>query len=231
MRNGNEKPEGLRPGMHVDLIVSTDFFKERIDVRRSTIYSMEGNRIILSQTAEPLTASCIGQKMDITFLSGSGNRQVRLGLAANLNAFSKDYKLLSGDIVPALIMKAEDQALTKYNLRMYHRVKPIPKSDIRLIVEGRSVPLSNLSIGGLCYVYPFDAHVKSGNRLSARLEIGGTIFRVDVKVLRIWTTPELKRNGHKFVSVEFANADKRMESFLSGKVLEIERELRSRGLE
>ncbi len=224
---------GLRPGMSVDIIISLDMLREKADVRGSIIYDMEeGGRIILSQTTPAMTGSQLGKEMDITFLRRGPDGPTRLGTAAKLAQIIPAYRLNPTNTVPAVLMLARPrQGLKKYNLRMFHRVSPDSRSGIRCRLGSRQSPIINISIGGICVTHPADNSLRTGKVVSARIEIDGTEFAVDARIVRTWSTPELRKNKLEYVSAEFLNTDRTLNSALSGKVLEIERERLSRRME
>jgi len=223
----------LRPGQAVDILVHQDALYGRADVRRSIIYDItKGDKIILSQTTPALASYHLGNSMDITFVHKGKEGPVRLGVNAKLMEIIKEFQLFSNEKVPALLMVGRtDRGLKTYDLRMFHRVKPGPMNRVRFILNDSEWPLINLSIGGLSFNHASQQPLEVGKTYPALIEIDGTGYAVDVKIIRIWAAPDPKRSRFESVSVQFVNADRRLEFVLGGKVFEIEREQLSRGLE
>ncbi|HRR42154.1 MAG TPA: hypothetical protein P5244_13040 [Syntrophales bacterium] len=223
----------LRPGQAVDILVNQDALYDRADVRRSIVYDMtKEGKIILSQTTPALASYHIGNSMDITFVHKGQEGPVRLGVNAKLTEIIKEFQLHSNEKVPALLMVGRtDRGLKTYDLRMFHRVKPGPMSRVRFILNDSEWPLMNLSIGGPSFNHASQQPLEVGKTYPAFIEIDGTGYAVDVKIIRVWTVPDPQRSRFQSVSAQFVNADRRLEFVLGGKVFEIEREQLSRGLE
>ena len=223
----------LRPGQSVDILVNQDTLHDRTDVRRSIIYDMtEGDKIILSQTTPALASYHVGNVMDITFVHKGKEGPVRLGVNAKLMEIIKEFQLNSNEKVPALLMTGRtDRGLKTYNLRMFHRVKPGPLSRVRFILQNREWPVIDLSIGGLSFNHAVQEPLDSGRTYPARIEIDGTGYAVEVKIIRILSPPPIQKSRFESVSAQFVKMDKQLNFVLGGKVLGIEREQLSRGLE
>ncbi len=223
----------LRPGMSVDIIVGLDTLREKADVRGSIVYDVEeGGKIFLSQTIPAMTETQLGKEMAITFLLGGPDGPTRFGTAASVAQIIPDYPLTAKSTVPAVLMLARPrQDLKKYDLRMFHRVSPDSRSGIRFSLNNRPAPIINLSIGGVCVTHPEDSSMEAGKVVPAQLEIDGKVFPVNARILRTWSTPDLRKNKLEYISAEFVDMEMQLNSALGGKILEIERERLSHRME
>ncbi|MFB3925126.1 MAG: PilZ domain-containing protein [Syntrophales bacterium] len=235
MREKMKKTPEIRPGTHVDMIISIDYEKETADVRRSVVYEIINERqFIISQTDPPLAGYHIGRDMAVTFLARGEKGPVRPGFSAKLTGIIKDYKLSSGESVQALAMTRNSGKNNAglYNLRMLHRVKPVAGSDLEITIMGTQANLIDISISGARISFKADSlteSVEAGRIVDIAVRVNRESFRLKARVVRMWHIPG---EAHlRFAAVHFVDADKRLNYLLGGKVLEIERKILSRGLE
>ena len=222
----------LESGMSIALVVESDMANDRSDIRRSIVYDIaEGNRIILSQTTPPIASYHLNRSMEVTFLNRSQGRPTRFGITAKLLEIVKEYKLYSDKFVPALLMKCSMRGFSKVDLRMFYRVTPTPTHRIKFFLDGKELTLMELSLGNVCFIHGLDNPIDIGRYFKAQIEIDGSEYDVDIKIIRTWSNPDLRKNGLGYVAAQFMSPEKQLNFVLGGKVLEIERELLSRGLE
>ena len=89
----------------------------------------------------------------------------------------------------------------------------------------------DISIGGAQFTYPKRYIFRSGDEVPCSLIIGTTIFNVDAKVRSVRTPSEEAANKNiQYVAVEFNHDNKQMDTQLSKAILDIERDLLSKGM-
>ena len=106
------------PGSNVDIVLDYDWLREKIDVRRATVYDLNDERILLSQTAPPTARYNIGKKVKLTdtFQLLHDNFGLEPSIAKNIAA-----RLAGGDnltVAPTVTPVAEKSVsrLPRYKL-------------------------------------------------------------------------------------------------------------------
>jgi hypothetical protein len=226
------KTPDIRPGMSVDIVLDMDDLKETIDVRRSLVYEVDGNTLIMSQTTPALSRRHLGKKLIVTFLSNGENGPVRSGCFAKRIEFDGTYKLFSGVVVDAIALVRTTAIKRDFlNLRMHHRLNPGPKSGIEITIGKIPVNIIDISIGGAKFSYDNAETLEAGATVDAAVSIDDETFRLRAKVLRAWSSQNYStRELTHYGVVHFEGVNRRLNFLLGGKIFAIERERMSRGL-
>jgi len=220
----------LRPGSKADIVVEIDYKKEKIDVRRSLIYDIIDENIILSQTTPPVTSHYIDRKVMVTYLIRVDNEQVRYGFEGTVSGIIRDYRLTSSESVSAFIVTKQNNPV-QFNVRMHFRVKPGIDSGLSLSIAGEKMTIVDISIGGAKVTHRSISNIEARSHVEAVLTIDGEEFPVDALILRLWQTVASKRTpAIEFIVMKFLTLDSGIESTLAKKIREIERQNRLKEL-
>ncbi len=225
MDHASDELKDIRPGLQVDIVVSTDYKKEITDVRRAIIYETENNRLILSQTNPAFTRFYLNRDMVITYLTQKDGKMIRVGVFGKLVDFIL-YRVVSKEMVQSLVMKLKSGAELQ-NLRMHFRVRPTSDQDISIYFDNERVNIIDISVGGAMLSRRRGRYVKPTDHVKMKMVVEGERFDIEVAVVRVWSPP-MERHGLEYISVQFLNLDKRLNYLLGGKIFKIERESRSR---
>lgn len=218
-----EKTLLVRPGSKADIVVNIDYMKEVIDVRRSVIYDLIDENIILSQTTPPISSLYIDKDVAVTYLVRENNEHVRYGVYGKVVELLKDYELASSDTVPALVIRKNGEP-EKYNVRMHFRVKLGLDRDLALSLEGESVNIVDISIGGVKINHRTNFNMQPRTLTKGILTIDGEDFVFQARVMRVWKTPASKKaDSMEFMALKFISLNIRLENILGKKIREIER--------
>jgi hypothetical protein len=141
----------IHPGSSVDLILNLDSLKEETrSVRRATVYDVEGDQYILSQTTPAIRKSDLGKSVNITSLIRRGDQRVRCGFFGKLVDIIIDYQLNSHKTVLALTV-LRTSPIETYNLRLHYRVIPGKEWSKRIEVDSMPINLIDISLGGTLF--------------------------------------------------------------------------------
>jgi hypothetical protein len=213
----------LRPGLKVDIVVTTDYIKEITDVRRAVIYETEHNKIILSQTNPPLTRFYLNRGMAITYLAKTAGGLMRRGGVFGKMTDLISYRLASSEKVHAITMMLKSGAELQ-NLRMHFRVRPSSDQNLLIYLREERFNIIDISIGGALLCHGEANPIKPHTRLQFSIIIDGEKFDTEADVLRAWSPYMGKKQEVEYVSIKFLKMDKRLNYLLGGKIFNIQRE-------
>jgi hypothetical protein len=225
----------LKPGLSLSLVVKTDLIREINDIRTSTLHDMNGKNLIVAQPDPELSAIRENHSLIVSFLNLERGRMIRYGFKARIVEFLKEYQLSSSQKAPAIIL--QQHSLPKpYDLRMFYRIHPPSNCGLEISVYSQPLGIINISIGGTLISatrsqdreFLFEA----GRSIKVTLTIEENQFPLEAQIKRI-SYPENPKKGHElvFIALQFINRDQELDRVLSLKIFEIQRELRSKGLE
>ena len=220
----------ISQGSNVDVVVDFDWSEEIIDVRSATVYDLDDQRIILSQTS-PTTATYnnIGKEVKVTYLAKEKDSPARYCITGKLVEIVSDYKLPGSETGEALIIIRES-GYERFNLRLYYRLKPPTDSGIVLFLNEEEVNIIDISIGGSKFTHRKDHPVKLKETLKLILQVNEQSLDVEAQVVRILPVSGRMARKLETVAVQFLNLDRKMKELLSKKIRDIEREMRYREL-
>ena len=66
--------DSFKPGLNVNIVVDQVVEKDKSDVRKSSIYDISGDRVIVAQTDPPITRTSLQKTMLITYLAMEKNK-------------------------------------------------------------------------------------------------------------------------------------------------------------
>lgn len=160
----------LRPRDAILLVVSQDLIRERIDVRRSQVYDVFPERLLVAQTAPPLSEEKLGARIEAVFVPLGQTTPHPLGFESSILALVPDYPLEGGQTVQALAIAPPQKAPEPTNLRMHCRFPANDELGLSVKIKG-SAParLMDISAGGMFVFFPGQSGFAVGQRLSYRL--------------------------------------------------------------
>jgi hypothetical protein len=220
----------LKAGASLDIVFENEIMKSNAHCLKAVVYDYEKDLITISQTAPALDRTFLDRRILVTFLVNIERRVLRFGFPARLIDHITNYQISSGTNVEALIIKkyAEPESV---DFRLYFRVRIPSESDLSLFFKEEKVNLMDISIGGAKFTYPKRYIFRSADEVTCTLIIGTTIFNVNAKVRSVKTPSEAAANKNiQYVAVEFNHDDKQMDAQLSKAILDIERDLLSKGM-
>jgi hypothetical protein len=123
----------IGPGASVQFIVEIDLRTERIDVRDSTVFDVDGERLVLAQTQPAIKDSKLRKEITVTYLEEEKDGPVRYGLPAVITGFTGYDDLMLRRKVGAVAVRKRGDPIP-YDLRRYYRVVPTSRSDLTIVI-------------------------------------------------------------------------------------------------
>lgn len=220
----------IRPGVSADLIFEGDETKQSMPRMQTMIYSVAERCMILSQTTPPIADARLGKRLLVTFLEASEGTILRYGFWARLKGF-KDYELTPSQRVPVLVVEQETEP-KKYNLRMNFRIKPMINRGLTAFIQGLSVTIVDISVGGVRISTKNDLPFKAHDTIKVTIGVDDSKFDVEGRVIRAWSARTAGGVGHQsYASIQFLDNQAARESLLSRKIILLERELLAHGVQ
>jgi len=208
----------IRPGASVQLVVEVDLRAERLDVRNSTVYDTDKERLVVAQTEPAIKTSKLHKEITITYLEEEKDRSVRYGFLAIVTGFIDYDDLASARRVGAVAVRKRGDPVP-YDLRRFYRVVPTSRSGVDMSIRTKRVNVIDISLGGVRFTYDADGlELYANSVVEVRLDIGGIIRRTDATIARAW-----KGEALSFAAAEFVNLTRVFDQELSLKIREIER--------
>lgn len=220
----------LKAGGRVDIVFENEIMKSNAHYLKAVVYDYEKDLITISQTSPALNRTFLDRRILVTFLVSIDRHVLRFGFPARLIDCITDYQISSGNNVEALIIKkfAEPEPV---DFRLYFRVRVPSESDLSFFFKEEKVNLLDISIGGAKFSYPKKYIFRSGDLMICRLIIGTAIFNVNAKVRSVRaSSAEAAIRNLQYVSVEFNHDNKQMDAQLGKAIVDIERNLLSKGM-
>jgi len=128
------------------------------------------------------------------------------------------FKLHSTGIVSAertasLVVREEGRKPTAENRRLNFRVKPPPNCGLSVSLQGMSIAIVDIALGGMCISISHDIFLRHGENMTLTICIDDRQFNVLSKVIRVWFT-----QSQYFASLQFLGASASWESLLGEEV-------------
>mgnify|MGYP001378634425 CR=1 FL=1 len=220
----------VRPGVTADILFEGDETKPQVSPLRAMIYSVTEKRLILSQTAPPVSDARLGKRFLITFLQESEGTIHRYGVWARLKGIA-DYELTPSQRVPALSLERESEP-RKHNLRMNFRIKPPLNRGLSASVQGAPVAIVDISVGGIRISSRNSFPFKAQELVKITIAVDNGKFEVQARVIRTWQS-RVAGAGQllSYASMQFLDNQAARESLLSKKIILLERELLAHGVQ
>jgi hypothetical protein len=225
----------LKPGLSIRLVVRTDLIREIHDIRTSIIHDYKGKRLIIAQPDPALSAIRLNKTITISFLNIEQGKPVRYGFQARIIEILKEYQLSSSQTAPAIVLQQETIP-EHYNLRMFFRIQPPSNCGVEISIFGQPIGIINISIGGALISATRSQHTEFnfeiGKTINLTLTLDDQQFDLKAQIKRI-SYPDNQRWGHEliFIALQFEKRTQEFDRILGGKLLDIQRELHSKGLE
>lgn len=221
--------------MSISLVVTADLVREIRDIRTSILHDIEGKRLIIAQPDPALSAIRLNKTITISFLNMEQGKPVRYGFQARIIEFIKEYQLSSSQTAQAVVLQ-QKTIPEPYNLRMFYRVQPPTDCGFEISIFGQPIRIINISIGGALISATRSQNVELnfeiGQTIHLTLIIDDQQFILKALIKRI-SYPDNQRWGREiiFIALQFENRTQELDRILGAKLLDIQRELHSKGLE
>ena len=221
----------LRPGSAVDIVLRVDFYREVMDVRRAMVYDTDGSIFVVSRPSPDFKREDVGRRCVITFVVRQNEFKNRYGIPAEIVELRENYPIRQGLAVQAVVLQALG-AVEPFNLRMAYRVRPPITSGIALQIDGQRVSILDISTGGARFLSSVRPPLQFRQRVEVVLHLDETAHAFHAFVVRTKDPgPQCPVRGAQEVAVQFSGMEKRVRELLAKKILQIDRELRAKGLE
>jgi hypothetical protein len=212
--------KAIRPGLNIRVVTDIDPFKETISVRPSTIYDVNGERLIIAQTEPRIVRT--DHEVVVTYLTNHKEEQ-RRGFPAQI-ADIIQYELAGGQMVEALVALRKG-APGPYSVRMFHRVEPADDIPLRLFINGIHVQIVDISLRGARFRHNGELPPEAGTAVKVSIDIGPRSYDFEGHITRRWDDEDfLVRRQSTFASVEFVTLGGAAERALLHRLREIERD-------
>lgn len=221
----------LRPGTAVDIVLRVDFYREVMDVRRAMVYDTDGATLVVSRPSPDLKPEHMGRRCTVTFVVRENEFKNRYGVPAEIVELRENYAIRKGTTVQALILRALG-GVEPFNLRMAYRVRPPITSGIGLEIDGQRVSILDISTGGARFLSSVRPPLQFRQRVEVVLHLDEAAHAFHAFVVRTQDpSSHSPLRGAQEVAVQFSGMEKRVREQLAKKILQIDRELRAKGLE
>ena len=225
----------LKPGLPISLIVNTNLIREINDIRTSIIYNIMGKKFIIAQTDPAISTVQQNDTITVSFLTDEKDNPARYGFQVKIVDFIKEYQLPSSQTVPAIEV-LQKTALEYYNLRMFYRIQPPSDFGLLMSIFEQPVNIIDISLGGAIVGASSGPdpgfNLETGNILKITLTIDEQDYGLEALIKRIFFPEDKKWSRDlRFVALEFCSRPPELDRAIGEKILSIQRELRSKGLE
>lgn len=219
----------IKPGIHVDLILNSDYQSSNSRMFKATVYDVLDRKIIISQCVPPLTDGHLGKTFVVTYCVREGGQTERYGCLAKVTNFTQDYEIASREQVETLVLERKSEP-EQMNVRLSFRIRPTLDSSLSLYHRGSKLNLIDISLGGAQFSYDAVPSPKPNDTIRLKLKIDQNAFEVDARVVRSWLSSLAGWNRKiNCVAVSFPTGNRNMERLLSNKIMMIERQRLAEG--
>jgi hypothetical protein len=213
----------IKSGIFGEILFEDSANQDRISGIPSLIYSVEDQRILLSQTSPPIATDDLGKRITLTYLDDNEGAPVRYRVRARLTGFT-DHEIAPSQWAPALVIERETHP-EACNLRTSYRIKPAQNKGLTVSLRGTPVEIVDISEGGVCIGWKGDLPLKPRDTLKLTISIDKRAFDVESRVVRI-NSPQTAAGAagkRQFVSFQFLGSQAARENLLGGKIFQLER--------
>jgi len=213
----------IKPGISGEILFEEAGSQERSVGFPTTVYSVSERRILLAQTAPPLSAADLGRDLVFTYVIRKESNPARYRFGARMVGFS-DHGIAPSQRVPALVIE-RTSAPEPCNLRMNFRIKPSAERGLAVLLGGMPVVIVDISEGGVCVRLKGEMTLKPQDMVRLTISVDGRSFDVDSRVVRI-CAPQAAAGTvslQQFVSFQFLGSQAARENILGGKLFKLER--------
>ena len=199
-----------RPGQPIDLVLSVDLVRDRIDVRPSVIRDRNPEQsLVVAQTNPPTPDSKIGEVIEASFLVRSGADRVpkRWGFQTKLLEIFPAPETSPDRIQGSLIIGYPKEGFRETSVRLHYRVCPAQHHGLSLrfpLDKDAVCYLIDISLGGMLLSMEGGGPVANGQQVSVILDIQETSLSLTAEVVRTFEkdTPKLLFAGFRFLDLE-----------------------------
>jgi hypothetical protein len=225
----------LKPGLSISLVVNSNMIREINDIRTSTLHDIIGGKFILAQTDPLLLTTHINKSIIISFLTEEKENPVRLGFQAKIIDFIKEYRLSSSQTAPAIVV-LQKTVPERYNLRMFYRIQPPSNCGLQISFSGQQMGIIDISIGGAIVStmirQEHEFNFEPGKTIKVTLTVDERNFNLAALIKRKSFPDKHKWSRNLvFIALQFCDRTLELDRVLGGKILDIQREFRSKGLD
>jgi hypothetical protein len=225
----------IKPGMSLSLVVNTNIIREINDIRLSTLHDISGGKLILAQTDPLLSTAYLNRNIIISFLDQEKENPVRYGFHATIIELIKEYRLSSSQTAPAIVV-LQKTVPERYNLRLFYRIHPPSDFGLQISLYDQLMGIIDISIGGAIISATLSQNRQfkfvTGKTIKITLTIDEQHFILEALIKRV-SFPDIQKWSRDlvFIALQFTDRTLELDRALGGKILAIQRELRSKGLE
>jgi hypothetical protein len=194
---------------------------------KSMIYDVADRRIVIAQTAPPLTRFSLKQRIVLTFLVRTDGIFIRYGVNAEVTDILKDYQLARAAVIAIGLLQRGD--VIKYDLRRDFRVRPPASSGIEIVWRRRALNIIDVSLGGIKFSCRGDDFPAANMEIMLTMAIDESQISVSAIVLGV-TTPSSSAPDVHHVRAQFTTDRQAYEQPLMRKMIEIQRKLIADGM-
>jgi hypothetical protein len=225
----------LKPGLSLKLVVNTNSIRETNDIRTSALQDISEGKLILAQTDPALSSRYLTQSIIISFLTEEKEKPVRYGFQARIIEFINEYPLSPSQTGPTIVVRPESDP-ERFNLRTFYRVHPTGEIGLQISINGQPVEVIDISMGGaiICLIrdYYHKVMFEIGKTIDIILTLNHQAFDLEAEIKRINLPDQQKWSRDvMFVALQFCDLTLELDRVLGEKIIEIQREQRSRGLD
>jgi hypothetical protein len=205
------KPEKItRPGQPIDLVLSVDLVRDRIDVRPSVVLDRNRNQsLVVGQTNPPTPESKIGQEIEASFLVRSGADRVpkRWGFTTTLLEIAPAPDSFSDSGQGSLVIGYPREGFQETSVRLHYRVCPAQHHGLGLrfpLDEDAVCYLVDISLGGMLLSMEGGGPWVKGQEVSLILDLREESLPLTAEVIRTFEeeSPKLLFAGFRFLDLE-----------------------------
>jgi hypothetical protein len=213
----------IKPGMVGEILIEDDGITDKMAGIPITVFSVAERRILLSQTAPPISDADLGKRLLLTYLVNHETSPLRYRFGAKLIGFA-DHEIAPSLRIPALVIERETHP-EACNLRMNYRIKPATDRGLQVWLRGTLVPIVDISEGGVCIRAKGEIALKPRDTTQLTIGVDDRTFEVESRVVRIWSppTPGGTAGSRQFVSFQFLGNLAARENILGRKIFQLER--------
>ena len=225
----------IEPGLAIDLVVNTHLIGEVNDIRTSTIYDIHGKKLIIAQTDPGLLISQLNQNIIISFLTYEKGNPVRYGFQVKIVNFIREYRVASSQTSPAVVV-TQKTVPELYNRRMFYRIQPSNQYGLQISLFDQPVNIMDISLGGAIVnttlSQPHEFNLETGKIIKVTLMIDDRNFNLEAQIKRkLFQEDKAWGRELECIALQFCNRTLELDRVLEGKLLDIQRKLRSKILE
>lgn len=214
----------VRPGIGVEFFYHSDYEKENAHAMRSIVYDLAGKKIVLAQSSPSVLRSSVNRTIILTYVVKKDGQASRVGFPARIVNLIDNYRLSSGQLVPAIVVEQEGEPRS-FNLRFSFRIRVSSAGVMAFRIGGERVNLIDISLGGARISVRSTMGLRPTGRVRVSIAFDDGTFDAEAEILRVWRpAPEKNRQNLDIAALKFINPSSALERALGGAILTLERQ-------